>query len=75
MVWASGENKKQIRRFTLSALRDFGFGKRTLVDRILQEISYMRAEITANEGKPFNIEPLMMKVTSNVMCSICFGDR
>ncbi|XP_035698865.1 cytochrome P450 2U1-like [Branchiostoma floridae] len=66
---------KEQRKFTMMGLRDFGFGKRSLEGRILEEAEALRREIIKTDGKPFNIFPLLRKAITNVICSIVFGAR
>ena len=41
VLFASGENWKILRRFTLHTLRDHGFGKQTAENFILHESQYL----------------------------------
>ncbi|XP_078575696.1 cytochrome P450 2J2-like [Branchiostoma floridae x Branchiostoma japonicum] len=66
---------REQRKLTIMGLRDFGFGKRSLEGRILEEAEALRREIIKTDGKPFNIFPLLRKAVTNVICSIVFGAR
>ncbi|XP_019631423.1 PREDICTED: cytochrome P450 2U1-like [Branchiostoma belcheri] len=66
---------KEQRKFTMAGLRDFGFGKRSLEGKILEEADALGREIVKTEGKPFNILSLLRKAVTNVVCSIVFGAR
>ncbi|CAH1253821.1 CYP2U1 [Branchiostoma lanceolatum] len=66
---------KEQRKFTMAGLRDFGFGKRSLEGRILEEAEALRGEIMKTDGKPFNILSMLRKAVTNVICSIVFGAR
>ncbi|XP_078658067.1 cytochrome P450 2U1-like [Branchiostoma floridae x Branchiostoma belcheri] len=59
----------------MAGLRDFGFGKRSLEGRILEEADALGREIAKTDGKPFNILSLLRKAVTNVICSIVFGAR
>jgi hypothetical protein len=74
-MWSSGENKKEVRKFTISAMREFGFGKRSLLERIGEEGRSLCAEVGKRAGKPWNPHRLLSEAISNVICSICFGER
>ncbi|CAJ0942828.1 unnamed protein product [Ranitomeya imitator] len=47
IVFSNGENWKVMRRFTLSTLRDYGVGRKTIEDKIIEETEYFntKAEI------------------------------
>ncbi|CAH1254419.1 CYP2J2 [Branchiostoma lanceolatum] len=66
---------KQQRKFTLRSLRDFGFGKRSLEGKILEEAEGLKEEILQTANAPFNARPLLQNAVSNVICSIVFGSR
>ncbi|XP_078689230.1 cytochrome P450 2U1-like [Branchiostoma floridae x Branchiostoma belcheri] len=66
---------KQQRKFTLKSLRDFGFGKRSLEGKILEEAEGLKEEILQTANSPFNVRPLLQNAVSNVIWSIVFGAR
>nr|XP_022312398.1 cytochrome P450 2C8-like isoform X2 [Crassostrea virginica] len=66
---------KEHRTFTINALREFGFGKRSLESRIIEEIEVFVEEIQNKKGEPSNIHSLINVCISNIICSINFGQR
>uniref|UniRef100_A0A8C9V5R9 Cytochrome P450, family 2, subfamily X, polypeptide 7 n=1 Tax=Scleropages formosus TaxID=113540 RepID=A0A8C9V5R9_SCLFO len=66
---------KEHRRFALMTLRNFGLGKKSLEDRILEEISYVTTLLERSDGKSINPQILFHKAASNIICSILFGNR
>ncbi|XP_066287065.1 cytochrome P450 2U1-like [Branchiostoma lanceolatum] len=66
---------KEQRKFTMSGLRDFGFGKRSLEGKILEEAEALKEDIIKTDGRPFNIKNMLRKAVTNVICSIVFGAR
>ncbi|XP_014678202.1 PREDICTED: cytochrome P450 2B19-like isoform X2 [Priapulus caudatus] len=72
---AYGERWKNTRKFTMTALRDFGVGKATLEERIIAELEAVTEELDLTKGAPFNPRRIMKQAASNVICSINFGDR
>ncbi|XP_069130180.1 cytochrome P450 2J6-like isoform X2 [Argopecten irradians] len=73
--FSSGENWKQNRTFSLSTLRSFGFGRRSLESRIQEEITAYLDVIEKQNGKPYNMKDMTVMAVSNVICSITFGSR
>ncbi|KAJ8362070.1 hypothetical protein AAFF_G00398200 [Aldrovandia affinis] len=71
----SGNSWKQQRRFTLSTLRDFGVGKRSLESQILEEIKFLHQAVLEKTGEPFDARILVNSAVSNIICSIVFGRR
>ncbi|XP_078518814.1 cytochrome P450 2K6-like [Lissotriton helveticus] len=73
--FSHGESWKAMRRFTLSTLRDFGMGKKTIEDRILDELQPLINHFESHKGKPFDTRIILNSAVSNVICSIIFGKR
>lgn len=70
-----GEHWKDTRKFTLTALKDFGVGKVSLETQILSELEAVSTEFAKNNGKPFNPRRILKMAASNVIASINFGKR
>uniref|UniRef100_A0A8C5MSM2 Cytochrome P450 n=1 Tax=Leptobrachium leishanense TaxID=445787 RepID=A0A8C5MSM2_9ANUR len=73
--FSHGENWKQMRRFTLSTLRDFGMGKRTIEDKIIEESSFLIKELKLETGKSTDLGSLFNIATGNIITSITLGHR
>ncbi|XP_078517151.1 cytochrome P450 2G1-like isoform X2 [Lissotriton helveticus] len=69
------ERWKQLRRFSLTTLRNFGVGKRSIEQRIQEEASCMLDEIRNKKGSPFNPRDLFGAVNTNIIVSIMFENR
>ncbi|CAC5368547.1 Cytochrome P450 2C6,Cytochrome P450 2C31,Cytochrome P450 2C15 [Mytilus coruscus] len=72
---SSGSRWKEHRTFTIGALREFGFGKRSLESKVMEEVEVLIKVIGEQNGTPFNIRGLLTLCVSNIMCSINFGQR
>ncbi|KAK9978497.1 hypothetical protein ABG768_020246 [Culter alburnus] len=75
IVFSNGENWKEMRRFALSNLRDFGMGKRGSEDKIIEEIQYLKGEFDKFEGKAFDTTQPVNYAVSNIISSIVYGSR
>ncbi|XP_035699757.1 cytochrome P450 2C15-like [Branchiostoma floridae] len=66
---------KEHRKFTLMSLREFGFGKRSMEGKILEESLAFQAELMKMGNQPFDISRMIQNAVTNVICSIVFGYR
>ncbi|KAG9329557.1 hypothetical protein JZ751_003705 [Albula glossodonta] len=75
VLFANGDSWKEMRRFSLSTLRDFGMGKRGSEEKIVEEAHHLIKVFEQFKGEPFNTcQPLHFSV-SNVISSIVYGSR
>ncbi|XP_072918429.1 uncharacterized protein [Hemitrygon akajei] len=75
IVFGNGESWRQMRRFTMSTLRDFGMGKKTIEDKITEEAHFLIKMFESHKGQEFNPTIQLNAVVANIICSIVFGDR
>ncbi|XP_065514231.1 ral guanine nucleotide dissociation stimulator-like 1 [Caloenas nicobarica] len=75
VVFANGERWQQLRRFSLSVLRDFGVGWKSIESRIQQEAQALLKELWDTQEKPFDPAYLLSCATSNIICSIVSGNH
>ncbi|NXF75975.1 CP2DH protein, partial [Sclerurus mexicanus] len=66
---------KEIRKFTLSTLRNFGMGKKSLEERVVEEAGFLCSAIKSEEGRSFDIHFPVNSAICNVICTIVFGKR
>ncbi|XP_051573056.1 cytochrome P450 2K1-like [Myxocyprinus asiaticus] len=75
IIFSNGENWKEMRRFALTNLRDFGMGKRGSEEKIIEEIQYLKEEFEKFEGKPFDTTQPVNYAVSNIISAIVYGNR
>ncbi|XP_061477828.1 cytochrome P450 2B4-like [Rhineura floridana] len=70
------DNKwRELRRFTLSTLRDFGMGKKTMSEKVQEEARFLMEQFAATKGQAFNPTKNMASSVANVICSVILGTR
>uniref|UniRef100_H9GAZ5 Uncharacterized protein n=1 Tax=Anolis carolinensis TaxID=28377 RepID=H9GAZ5_ANOCA len=75
IVFSNGERWKQLRRFTVTTLRNFGMGKGRMEEKIQVETLCLVEEFNKTEGNPFNPMLLLNWAVANIISSILFGKR
>uniref|UniRef100_A0A3P9H1L0 Uncharacterized protein n=1 Tax=Oryzias latipes TaxID=8090 RepID=A0A3P9H1L0_ORYLA len=73
VVWANGDSWREMRRFALSTLRDFGMGKRACEDKIIPECHSLLKEISKFQA--FDPTLIINSAVCNVICSMVYGTR
>ncbi|XP_023372804.1 cytochrome P450 2U1 isoform X2 [Otolemur garnettii] len=66
---------RQQRKFSHSTLRHFGLGKLSLEPKIIEEFKYVKEEMQKHGEEPFCPSPIISNAVSNIICSLCFGQR
>ncbi|XP_041646900.1 cytochrome P450 2J4-like [Cheilinus undulatus] len=75
IIFSNGHSWKQQRRFALSTLKYFGFGRRSLEPVVLDELTFCLKQLKSFKGKPFNPHLPIHNAVSNIICSLVFGHR
>ncbi|KAG9462285.1 hypothetical protein GDO78_014469 [Eleutherodactylus coqui] len=75
VIFSNGENWKVMRRFTLSALRDYGMGKKVIENKIIEEAECLVQKLKSYEGKSFNDFTSINAAVANIIVSILLSHR
>ncbi|XP_069502385.1 cytochrome P450 2F2-like [Ambystoma mexicanum] len=75
ITFSNGEKWKQLRRFAMSALGHFGMGKRSMEERIQEEVKHLIKFFRDTQTAPIDPEFCMSCSLANIISSIVFGDR
>uniref|UniRef100_A0A8C0GH56 unspecific monooxygenase n=1 Tax=Chelonoidis abingdonii TaxID=106734 RepID=A0A8C0GH56_CHEAB len=77
--FSNGEQWKQLRRFSLTNLRNFGMGKKSIEECIQEETCFLMERLRNTHGGDCFMSPsdptlFLTHALSNVICSTVFGD-
>ncbi|XP_048186016.1 cytochrome P450 2A5-like [Perognathus longimembris pacificus] len=75
LALGNGERAKQLRRFSIATLRDFGVGKHGIEERIQEEAGFLIQALRDTCGTFIDPTFYLSRTVSNVISSIIFGDR
>ncbi|XP_062874914.1 cytochrome P450 2K1-like [Trichomycterus rosablanca] len=75
ILFANGDSWKEMRRFAISTLRDFGMGKKKSEEKIIKETKYLSKVFEEFKGKPFDTTQPVNYAVSNIISAIVYGSR
>lgn len=75
VVFSNGETWREMRRFVLTNLRDFGMGKKAIEDKIVEECGHLIQRIKSFGDTAFETNAVVNAAVSNIICSMVFGSR
>ncbi|XP_023253268.1 cytochrome P450 2K1-like [Seriola lalandi dorsalis] len=75
VLWSNGESWKEMRRFALTNLRDYGMGKKACEDKICEESQQLTEVFKKFKGKAFDMTQPINYAVSNIICSMVYGSR
>uniref|UniRef100_A0A8D3A2X8 Cytochrome P450 2K1-like n=1 Tax=Scophthalmus maximus TaxID=52904 RepID=A0A8D3A2X8_SCOMX len=75
ILWSNGDSWKEMRRFAVTNLKDFGMGKMAGEEKITEELHYLTEVINKFKGEAFDSTQPINNAVSNIICSMVYGNR
>lgn len=75
VLWSNGEEWSSLRKFTINALKELGFGSTSIEKRIQQEAGHLIKAIQSEGKTETDLKKFIPKAVSNIISVIVFGDR
>ncbi|XP_071807667.1 cytochrome P450 2D3-like [Asterias amurensis] len=75
LIRSEGKDWRDLRSFTLKALRQFGVGTREIENFIEDEAQLLCAALEKEKDNPIDPRMLLNMAVANVICSFTFGQR
>lgn len=75
LIMNDGLSWSEHRRFVLSTLRDFGFGRGGTEQIVQNELQHLKQAFAEHNGLPFNPRLALSMATCNVIGLLVFGER
>ncbi|XP_061073770.1 cytochrome P450 2M1-like [Conger conger] len=72
---SSGARWRDLRRFSIMTLKNFGMGRRSIEERVQEEAGFLVKAFSEQGDSLFNPNNLLSNAVSNVICSVVFGQR
>ncbi|XP_033742525.1 cytochrome P450 2H2-like [Pecten maximus] len=71
----SGPEWKTHRTFAIGGMRDFGFGKKSIEGKIMEEVEVFLNVLDEKQGQAVNPDSCIQTSVANIICAIIFGKR
>ncbi|CAI9729732.1 cytochrome P450 2B4-like [Octopus vulgaris] len=71
----TGKEWKDLKKFTISTLRDLGMGKKKLEEQIYMETQTLGDAFQSHNGKPFSLKDPLAHFSLSIVYYITFGER
>ncbi|KAL7388151.1 hypothetical protein ABVT39_008213 [Epinephelus coioides] len=75
ITWSNGEIWKEMRRFAVMNLKDFGMGKKACEDKIIEECHRLIEVLKKFKGEALDTTQPIYYAVSNIICSMVYGNR